>query len=171
MAQRTQRQREILDFLSQRPCFQEPQRLWQEPRRLQEKLEQALREALRTRAATERQRWRQLQTKLQPLQLQGMVQLHREQLANLQSKLLAVLPRTLESKRSELHEQRQMLQSLSPQRVLERGYALCLDDRGQLVTSVTGRKDHDQLEIRLADGRIHCVVEQVFSQSEDTSRD
>lgn len=171
LLQRTQRQREILDHLSQRPCFREPQRLWEEPRRLQEKLEQALREALRARAERERQRWRSLQTKLQPLQIQGMVQLQREQLRNLKAKLLTALPRTLETKRAELHEQRQMLQTLSPQRVLERGYALCVDDRGQLVTSVSGRKDHDQLEIRLADGRMQCVVEQVFSQSEDSSRD
>jgi len=171
LIQRTQRQREILDSLSQRPCFLEPQRLWQEPRRLQEKLEQALREALRARATLERQRWRSLQAKLQPLQLQGMVQLRREQLRNLESKLRAALPRSLDSKRAALHEQCQMLQTLSPQRVLERGYALCLDDRGQLVTSVAGRKDHDQLEIRLADGRMHCVVEQVFSRSEDSSRD
>lgn len=171
LIQRTQRQREILDSLSQRPCFLEPQRLWQEPRRLQEKLERALREALRARVTLERQRWRSLQVRLQPLQLQGVVQLQREQLGNLESKLRAALPRSLESKRAALHEQGQMLQTLSPQRVLERGYALCLDDRGQLVTSVAGRKDRDPLEIRLADGRMHCVVEQVFSQSEDSSRD
>ncbi|MBX3167754.1 MAG: exodeoxyribonuclease VII large subunit [Candidatus Eremiobacteraeota bacterium] len=171
LLQRTQRQREVLDALSQRPCFQEPQRLWEEPRRLQEKLEQALREALRARASLERQRWQALQAQLQPVQLQGMVQLQREQLRNLEANLRAALPRTIETKRTELHEQRQMLQTLSPQRVLERGYALCLDDRGQLVTSVAGRKDHDQLEIRLADGRMQCVVEQVFSQSEDRSRD
>lgn len=171
LVQRTQRQREILDSLSQRPCFLEPQRLWEEPRQLQEKLEQALREALRARAGLERQRWRSLDSKLQPLQLQGMVQLQREQLAHLKEKLLVALPRSLETKRAQLHEQRQMLQTLSPERVLERGYAFCLDDRGQLVTSVSGRKDHDQLEIRLADGRMQCVVEQVFPQSEDSSRD
>lgn len=171
LLQRTQRQREVLDFLSQRPCFLEPQRLFLEPRRLLDRLEVALREALRARAEWERERWRQLQNKLQPLQLQGMVQVQREQLRNLKGRLLAALPRTLETRRAEVHEQRQMLQTLSPQRVLERGYALCVDDRGQLVTSVTGRKDHDQLEIRLADGRIQCVVEQVFSRSEDPSRD
>ncbi|ODT81599.1 exodeoxyribonuclease VII large subunit, partial [bacterium SCN 62-11] len=171
LAQRSQRQREILDSLSQRPCFLEPQRLFLEPRRFLDKLQNALREALRGRAEWERERWRQLESRLQPLQLLGKVQLQREQLRNLEARLRTALPRSLEMKRAELHEQRQMLQTLSPQRVLERGYALCLDDRGQLVTSVAGRKGHDQLEIRLADGRIQCVVEQVFSQSEDSSRD
>ncbi|MBS2037689.1 exodeoxyribonuclease VII large subunit [bacterium] len=169
LLQRSQRQREILDALSQRPCFLEPQRLWENPRRFKEKLADCLREALRARAELERQRWRNLQGKLQPLKLQGLVQLELQQLENWRSRILTSLPRRLENKRLELQEQRQMLQTLSPQRVLERGYALCLDDQGQVVTAVAGRKAHDQLEIRLADGRLLCAVEQVFPRSEDLS--
>lgn len=171
LLQRSQRQRENLDSLMHRPCFLEPQRLWQEPRRRKERLQQALQEALSSRAVMERRRWQNLHSKLQPLQLQGMVQLQREQLQNLRARLLAAPVRLTENKRLELQEQRQMLQTLSPQRVLERGYALCLDSSGQVVTTVAGRKDHDQLEIRLADGRMNCVVEQVFRHSEDSSHD
>ncbi len=169
LSQRTLRQREILDGLCLRPCFLEPERLWEGPRRLKEKLANALREALRDRAELERERWRNLQNKLQPLKLQGFVQLQQQQLQNWQARMRAALPRLIENKRLELQEQRQMLQTLSPQRVLERGYALCLDDRGLLVTGVAGRKAHDQLEIRLADGRLQCTVEQVFRRSEELS--
>lgn len=169
LSQRTQRQREILDSLSLRPCLLEPERLWEGPRRLKEKLVEALREALRGRAELERQRWRHLKNQLQPLKLQGAVHLQQQQLQNWQARMRAALPRLLENKRLELQEQRQMLQTLSPQRVLERGYALCLDDQGQLVTGVAGRKAHDQLEIRLADGRLQCAVEQVFPRSEELS--
>lgn len=169
LLQRTQRQREMLDTLRTRPCLLEPERLWETPRRLKEKLSDALREALRTRAERERQRWRSLQNQLQPIKLQAMVQLQQQQLENWRARMLAALPRMLENKRLELHEQRQMLQTLSPQRVLERGYALCLDDQGQVVTGVAGRNAHDQLEIRLADGRLLCAVEQVFPRSEDLS--
>ncbi|MFN8610165.1 MAG: exodeoxyribonuclease VII large subunit [Vulcanimicrobiota bacterium] len=167
LLQRVQRQREILDSLRLRTCFSEPQRLWEGPLRLKEKLVEGLREALRGRAEWERQRWRNLKNQLQPLKLQGLVQLQQQQLEHWQTRMQASMPRLLENKKLELHEQRQMLQTLSPQRVLERGYALCLDDQGQVVTGVAGRKAHDQLEIRLADGRLKCAVEQVFPQSED----
>ena len=167
LLQRVQRQREILDSLRLRTCFSEPQRLWEGPLRLKEKLVEGLREALRGRAEWERQRWRNLKNQLQPPKLQGLVQLQRQQLEHWQTRMQASMPRLLENKKLELHEQRQMLQTLSPQRVLERGYALCLDDQGQVVTGVAGRKAHDQLEIRLADGRLKCAVEQVFPQSED----
>ena len=46
------------------------------------------------------------------------------------------------------------VRAFDPQRVLERGYALALDSRGQAVKSVSRVRRGDALDLRVADGRI-----------------
>jgi len=171
LRQRLQRQRELLDQLSQRPWRQHPQRMWERPAEQLAQLRQSLNQGLQQRAQRERDRWHQLQRQLHPATLQARCQVYQEQVSQLQQRLQQALPRQLQLSRSQLAEQQQLLQSLSPQRVLERGYALCLDERGQVVSSIAGRKGQDQLEICLADGRMSCTVEQVSPHSEDFFHD
>jgi exodeoxyribonuclease VII large subunit len=171
LRQRLQRQRELLEQLSQRPWRQNPQTMWERPREQLQQLSRGLSHGLQQRAQRERERWHQLQHQLHPALLTGRCRLHSEQLNQLRQRLDQALPRRLEQCRSQWSEQQQLLQSLSPQRVLERGYALCLDSRGQVVSGVSGRKEGDQLEICLADGRMNCTVEQVSPQPEETFRE
>jgi exodeoxyribonuclease VII large subunit len=52
------------------------------------------------------------------------------------------------------------LQSLSPLAVLERGYALVLDEQGALVRSTTQLSQGDRVNTRLSDGSFTSRVEQ-----------
>ena len=171
LRQRLQRQKELLEQLSQRPWLQNPQRMWERPSEQLSRLRQGLRDGLNQRAQRERQLWHQLQGMLHPATLVARCQVQAEQLSHLQQRLDGTVQRRVEQSRRQLAEQLQLLHSLSPQRVLERGYALCLDSQGQVVTSVSGRKGQDQLEICLADGRMNCTVEQVSPYPEETFRD
>lgn len=165
------RQREVLLQLSQRPWRLQPERLWERPSLELQRLRQGLREALQGRAQRAREQWHQSVRRLQPATLEAQRRLQVEQLLQLDGRLRRGMVSLLERQRGQLSEQRQLLGTLSPQRVLERGYVLCRDGQGQVVTSIAGRKAGEGLEFCLADGRMSCTVEQVSPYTEDFFRD
>jgi exodeoxyribonuclease VII large subunit len=70
---------------------------------------------------------------------------------------LELLPRM----RAQLEQRLELLQALSPQRLLERGFALVHCADGQLLRSAQQVKPGDGLQVVVADGRIESVVQQV----------
>ena len=83
------------------------------------------------------------------LRLQG----NRERLRQLHPRLL------LANARLQLEQRIELLQALSPQRLLQRGYALLHGSNGQLVRSIKQVHAGDVLQVAVADGRIESVVQ------------
>jgi exodeoxyribonuclease VII large subunit len=83
------------------------------------------------------------------LRLQG----NRERLRQLHPRLL------LANARQQLEQRIELLQALSPQRLLQRGYALLHGSNGQLVRSIKQVHAGDLLQVAVADGRIESVVQ------------
>ena len=61
--------------------------------------------------------------------------------------------------RQQLALRRELLEALSPQRLLRRGFALVRQSDGQLLRSVQAVRSGDRLELELADGRVDTMVE------------
>ena len=75
-------------------------------------------------------------------------------------RLLQLHPRKLlATTRQQLHQRIELLQALSPQRLLERGFSLVHQADGQLVRSVRQVQSGDALQLMVADGRINTVVQ------------
>ena len=66
--------------------------------------------------------------------------------------------RLLESWAQHLGQRRELLEALSPQRLLRRGFALIRQVDGRLVRSATAVNTGERLQVELADGRIEVVV-------------
>lgn len=81
------------------------------------------------------------------------LQANRDRLQRLHPQLLLGLQRT------QLEQRRELLQALSPQRLLERGFALVRSADGRLVRSVDQVKSQDSLQLELADGRIAVTAD------------
>ena len=47
-----------------------------------------------------------------------------------------------------------------PRRILEKGYALALDDKGRVVSGAAGRQVGDRVSLMFADGTLDCRVEE-----------
>lgn len=129
---------------------------------LVERCRQGLREALLRRLDRQLAWFSQLESRLQPRELAS--QLAREQgtLQQLRERLLQAMVQGLARRRATCVEMQALLQSLSPQAILKRGYAICLDENGRPVTTVGGRNPGDRLEISLADGSLDCLVERIL---------
>ena len=92
--------------------------------------------------------------------LSHRLQRERLRLESDRARLLQLHPRQLlASSRQQLEQRIELLQALSPQRLLERGFSLVHQADGQLVRSVQQVHSGDALQLMVADGRINTVVQ------------
>jgi exodeoxyribonuclease VII large subunit len=83
----------------------------------------------------------------------------RQKLQGQRQQLLSLHPRRwLQRQREWLRQQRRLIQAISPQHLLERGFSLVRDERGQLVRSIQCLKPEDAISIQVLDGRIMATV-------------
>ena len=81
---------------------------------------------------------------------------------HLSSRLAAGMQYGLERRRQQLHASVQNLHALSPLATLERGYAIVQRaDTGVVVRDARELKRGDQVNARVARGRLHCLVKDV----------
>ncbi len=79
-------------------------------------------------------------------------------LAALSDRLAAALPRLLDDRRGRLAQLESLLTSYSHQKVLERGFALVLDDARHPVVAAADAKPGKAWTVRFADGEVGVVV-------------
>ena len=79
-------------------------------------------------------------------------------LAGLRERSGRAMLQQLQQAKQHVKLQQARLQSLAPQRTLERGYAIVRNDKGQLVRSVADINTGDTLSTQLADGSMESTV-------------
>ncbi|MCX5944445.1 MAG: exodeoxyribonuclease VII large subunit [Cyanobacteria bacterium] len=90
------------------------------------------------------------------------MQAKRQQLAGLRAQLEQIRPsRLLALQRQGLQQRRQLLEALSPQRLLQRGFAMVRSPAGQLLRSIKQIGCGDPFLVELADGRLRAQVTDV----------
>lgn len=84
----------------------------------------------------------------------------RAEVRRLEAAMSTVVRRALDRRRAAFAQGVARLDSLSPLRVLERGYALATHE-GRVVTDASSVKQGDRLEVRFARGRVTATVDDV----------
>ncbi len=79
-------------------------------------------------------------------------------LAMVSARLLPLLKRSLNEKKKNLLASAKLLESLSYNSILRRGFALVSDKNGKLVTKASSIKDNDLLNIQFADDNIRAIA-------------
>ncbi len=85
------------------------------------------------------------------------------QLNALNQRLLRAGRQTLERRSARLEHGAAALALVSPQAVLERGYAIVTDERGQVLREATGARPGAELRVSLARGELIAQVQQVIA--------
>ena len=99
--------------------------------------------------------------------LQHRLQAERLRMDAQRERLLQLHPRELLKRlRQQLEQRNELLQALSPERLLERGFALVHRSDGQLLRSIQQVKPGDALQVVLVDGKIDSVVQQVTQEGD-----
>ena len=88
----------------------------------------------------------------------------RRETEHLAYRLEEAMQRRLESAKTRFVHLAQLLDSLSPLRTLERGYAIISDSDGKVISEATAVSNGQTLDARLAHGRLHLTVEKVIPE-------
>jgi exodeoxyribonuclease VII large subunit len=91
----------------------------------------------------------------------------RSELEMFELKLSTAIDKKLENKKFRLKNAMSMIDSLSPLRVVERGYSVVMS-AGQLVKSSKQVKSGDTLDIQLAEGGLSATVTKIKTKEEST---
>ena len=81
-----------------------------------------------------------------------------EELTRLVARGAELTTRRLESSLDALDERRRHLRALSPQKTLDRGYAIVQDDEGRVISNAEQASLDDALRVTLAAGRLTAIV-------------
>lgn len=84
----------------------------------------------------------------------------RAELDYMKDKFIAAADRSNSAKRREFVRLAASLDAMSPLKVLGRGFAIAVNDKGQLVRSVCDIKPDDKIRLSVSDGVIKCRVEE-----------
>ncbi|MDX2152607.1 MAG: exodeoxyribonuclease VII large subunit [Bryobacteraceae bacterium] len=127
-------------------------------RRLSSAEETLRRLDVRMRLAAARRRMENAQERLRRVDLRWRVSNARRRVEGGQGSLVSRTRELLASARAGVDRAEAQLRQLSPERVLERGYAIVEDSEGRLLRSAEGVKVGTALSIRLAQGRLAAKV-------------
>lgn len=109
----------------------------------------------------QKQRHQRLQQRLWQVPLPANIQLQRQALQQWQFRLNAALKGLLQQRRYQFAQLSGRLDSVSPLKVLQRGYTVTMTEEQQVVSSVQHVNVGQSLITRTADGQIVSVVEQI----------
>ncbi len=110
--------------------------------------------ALRANTQTHRVRLNTTTGRLSPASLLQSTRVARERLEGFGDRIGPAFARATERFRSQLNHQHQLLESLSYQGVLNRGFALVRDDEDKPIRKASEIKTDQMISIQFADGRI-----------------
>ncbi|MEL7231375.1 MAG: exodeoxyribonuclease VII large subunit [Pseudomonadota bacterium] len=141
-------------------ALKSPEQFLQERMTLIQKLESELVGGLRHRVSRERVRFSNVASRLRPEPLQ--VDTKRARQALLQSAVRArpALMRILERKSGQLTSEAKLLDTLSYQATLNRGYAIIRDDNGKVLRGAAGVAEGTALNLTLSDGDLSVVTQE-----------
>jgi len=122
-------------------------------------LEIRLRTAIRNRATGQAQRLAQLERALSHVHPRHRIDQAQTQLQQHTRRLQKSAQALLQHKRDRAVYTGQLLHSVSPLAVLERGYAIVQDDRKQVIRRAQDTRSGQRIHARLAEGEVTAVVE------------
>lgn len=93
---------------------------------------------------------------------EGVIKNKSAKLQMLEVRLRNLAEKTLEFKKAKLYQKMAVLDSLSPLKVVDRGYSLVQTTDGQLVKSTRQLKVNDTIELRFAQGRAQAQIRQIL---------
>jgi len=126
------------------------------PRQRFDACERRLGRALLANARAHHTRYAHTVARLRPMPILNRISVCRDRVAMLEARGAQALRNTIASRRRQLSSFDKLLETLSYQSVLQRGFALVRDADGRTVRSAASVASGDRLELELRDGRVEA---------------
>ena len=157
--QQLSRQQLHLQNLLQRLERQQPDRQLQQKAQRLDELELRMHRAILNQLQRRQQQTEHLQQRLQKQSPQTQLANHTRELAHKSRYLHQLMQLAVEKKQDQLGLHAARLQAYSPLATMERGFALVLDEGGQLIRQRAQTQAGQKLRVKLVDGEVACRVE------------
>jgi len=153
------RKQQTLDWLVSRLALQKPSnKIEQQAQRLDE-LESRLKQQFQHLLESKKSAFKNVDSRLQSNRIELRILENRQNLSHIKMRLRQSIQNKLEHSSSAFGLQMAKLDSISPLKTLERGYAIVKDEASnQLISSVKKAKKDQQIAVQLKDGKIHATV-------------
>jgi exodeoxyribonuclease VII large subunit len=135
------------------------------PRQRFDAAERRLGRALIANARIHHTRYARISARLRPAPLLNRICVCGERAGGLQRRAAQALRNALVTRRRQLEGHGKLLDTLSYQSVLQRGFALVRDSEGRTVRTATSVHPGDRLDIELHDGRIEAAAQSIRTDS------
>ena len=124
-------------------------------------LQRRLQKAEQLRIDTAQRNLSALQQRLAAQHPEWQVQAQRIQLKQKQKQVSKLMQSRLNVERGRLNQYQRLLASLGPENTLSRGYAIVQDGQGNVLRSASQTAQGEQVNIRLASGRVFATVDEI----------
>lgn len=121
--------------------------------------QRALSHSMRQRLKFSREKHNRLQSGMRPQMMLKAVRQGAQELVHLQERRDRALRTILQQRRQRLQSSSQMMNSLSYQNVLARGFALVRDNAGEMVRGAAGLGAGDLVNVEFVDGRVFAEIQ------------
>jgi len=155
--------RSSLQEFSLSPVFHEfPQKIkdWQYQI---EDFEDTLQTALTEKLRQAEKRLEAFSNRLSPIKLAAKVAENQTRLALLKQRQISVIKDVIDASDEKLKIRMASLDALSPLSVLKRGYSITQDEKGKILHDISHVKAEENVQIRLANGKLKAKVWEVLS--------
>ncbi|MBA1435139.1 exodeoxyribonuclease VII large subunit [Bombilactobacillus bombi] len=158
------KKRQLLNVYQENYLFKNPQNLYRDYSQQVDQLTNALQDAIKHQLEANKQKLRLLQQSLKFQQPQ--LQNYSQQVQLLEKNLSQNYGNYLKERQHQLAQQVTNLDSLSPLKTLQRGYAV-VSAQQQVITQTRLLSPHQQIQIRLADGKFTAQVLKIEAENND----
>ncbi|QGG46545.1 exodeoxyribonuclease VII large subunit [Heliorestis convoluta] len=157
---KVEKSRQAIINLEQRPALANPlQNLRVQQQRVDQLEERLLRPFEKARVEQMKKQVSDLEKRLLATVETQRFQWMTQRIEELRKRLIQQANQAIERRRQEVARQGAMLDALSPLSVLERGFALCVDEKEQILREATQVSVGDQIHVTLGKGELTCKVE------------
>jgi exodeoxyribonuclease VII large subunit len=163
---RMEQSRRFLDLISRSAAFREPGRILGERQQRLDDSAQRMESALALRVRRARDRTEHAARLLEMSRPDRLLAQRGDWLKMLGERLNQVVRRRVEEQKQRLMPLSNLVRTLGPQSVLNRGYSLTVDDGGNVISSITALNPGARLVTRLRDGEVESEVREVRPSGE-----
>jgi exodeoxyribonuclease VII large subunit len=163
---RMEQSRRFLDLISRSAAFREPGRILGERQQRLDDSAQRMESALALRVRRARDRTEHAARLLEMSRPDRLLAQRGDWLKMLGERLNQVVRRRVEEQKQRLMPLSNLVRTLGPQSVLNRGYSLTVDDGGNVISSITALNPGARLVTRLRDGEVESEIREVRPSGE-----
>ncbi|GIP32276.1 exodeoxyribonuclease VII large subunit [Paenibacillus sp. J2TS4] len=169
--QMLQEQRERLDRINRSPVLTNPLKQLQQPAERLDRLSEQLQFRIRHRLSDIKARQSRLEQAVSSFNPKRQVDYARRRTEDSHKRIVQAMQVLYRMERSRFTSQLRQLDSLSPLKIMQRGYSLVYDEQEKrLIKSINQVQPGDLLKVRLTDGQLDCHVWGMEDKDDDNGQ-